>query len=306
MKNYIYLFLFFLSSAVFTQNDSLQNVTGTKCSMAPPKGFIPGVGFSGFQQAESGASIIVAEFPAPYKQLVSGFNGNALKSQGITLVQSRDTEFEGKTATVMLVTQVVNNTNYFKHILLFGDSSYTVMVNGIYPEASSNLEAEIKKAMFSVKYNPIQTVNGEQTAEFKIDIKKSDLKFASFMQGSLIYTSDGKMPPETENKSMIIVGSSFQNVSVENRKEYCLKRVKSLPYGEKNVVEEITPITINNIEGFELTAYGFDKENNKQLTYQVILFTETGSYYIILASAESDFEKYLLGFKEVARSFERK
>jgi len=306
MKNYIYLFLFFLSSAVFTQNASLQIVTGTKCSMIPPKGFIPGVGFSGFQQAESGASIVVMEFPAPFKQLVSGFNGNALKSQGMTLVQSRDIEFDGKTATVMLITQVVNNTNYFKQILLFGDSINTVMVNGIYPEAASNLEAEIKKAIFSVKYNPIQTVNGEQSAEFKIDIKKSDLKFASIIQGSLIYTSDGKMPPETENKSMIIVGSSFQNVAVENTKEYCLKRVKSLPYGEKNVVEEITPITINYIEGFELVAYGFDKENNKQLIYQNILFTESGTYYIILGTTTSDFEKNLIDFKAVARTFERK
>ncbi len=306
MKNYIYLLLFFLSSSVLAQSDSLLLVTGTKCSMNPPAGFIPGVGFTGFQQASSGASIMVSEFPAPYKQISAGFNGNALKAQGITLVEHRNTEYNGKDATIMLVTQVVNNTNYFKHILVFGDSTFTVMVNGIYPEWSSAMDAEIKKSIFTVKYNPIQTVNGEQTAEFKIDIAKTALQFANYLQGSLIYTADGKMPTESENKSMLIVGSSFQNVAVDNRKEYCMKRVKSLPYGEKNVVEEINPVTINNLEGFELIAYGFNKENIKQLTYQTILYTDAGTYFIILGSAISDFEKNLSDFKEVTRTFERR
>lgn len=306
MKNCIYLLIFFLSSSLLAQNDSAIIVIGTKCTMSPPKGFTPGVGFSGFQQPETGASIVVAEFPAPYKQLVLGFNGNALKSQGMKLEQSQDIEFDGRTATLMLVSQTLNNVNYIKHILLFGDSTFTVMVNGIYPESAKYLEESIKKAIYTVKYNPIQTVDGEQTADFKIDIKKSDLKFASFMQGSLIYTTDGKMPPETDDKTMLMVGSSFQNVAVDNRKEYCIKRVKSLPYGEKNVVEEINPITINYLEGFELVAYGFDKEKNKQLTYQTILYTEVGTYFIILGSTTTDFEKNLANYKKVARTFERR
>lgn len=306
MKNLIYLFLFFLSSSIFAQNDSAIIVTGTKCTMIPPKGFTPGVGFTGFQQPATGASIMVMEFPAPYKQIIAGFNGNALKAQGMTLIKSEDTEFDGRPATMMYIKQVANNTNYLKHTLVFGDSTFTIMVNGIYPESASGLEEEIKKSIFSIKYNPIQTVDGEQTAEFKIDITRSDLHFANYLQGSLIYTADGKMPTESENKSMLIVGSSFQNVAIDNRKEYCIKRVKSLPYGEKNVVEEIIPVTINNLEGFELIAYGFDKENQKQLTYQTILYTDAGTYYIILASTTSDFEKNLIDFKEVARSFERK
>lgn len=306
MKNYIYLLLLFFSSSIYGQTDSLVNVTGTKCSMVPPKGFTTAVGFNGFQQPETGASILLMEFPAAYTQIISGFTADALKSQGMDVVQKQTIVHAGKDATMMLVNQRVNNTDYIKHVLLFGDSTFTVMVNGIYPAAANDMESEIKKAMYSVIYNASNAVSGEEIANFTVDISNTGFSFAAYLSGSLIYTPDGKMPTESVNKEMIIVGTSFQNINIENRKEYCIARLKSLPYGEKNEATEINPITINDLQGYEIVADGFDKQNNKQLIYQVILFTDSDSYYIFLATTDGEFDKNLPLFKSVAKTFARR
>ena len=43
-------------------------ISGTKCSLIPPDGFIAATNFSGFQNAETGASIMINEMPANFQQ----------------------------------------------------------------------------------------------------------------------------------------------------------------------------------------------------------------------------------------------
>ena len=246
---------------------------------------------------------MINEIPAPYQSLVDGFTAEALKSKGMTLIKKQTIDFNGSKATLINLTQPANGTTYLKQMLVFGDTKGTVLVNGIYPEASKDLEPQIKDALLSTVYNSSQNDNPLEAAAFTIDIRDTEFKLIKYMSGSLLYSTDGKIPTE---KPTLIVGNSIAKVSSQNQKKYSEERLKKLPGGEFNVIKEINEITIDNLKGFEIVANGKTQDDKAELIYQVMLFNEKGDYYIIVGQTKDDFNKYLESFKKTAKTFKRK
>lgn len=303
MKIKFFLFLLAVSNLVFGQTENHKVIPGTKCSLIPPSGFVSATNFSGFQNNESGASIMVSEIPAPMQTIIEGFTADALKAKGMTLIDKETIEFNNSKATYIKVSQQANGTTYLKQILIFGDSKKTVLVNGIYPEASKNIEADIKTSLLSSSYNENQNENPLDAAKFKIDVSGTDFKLTKYISGSLIYTTDGQIPSE---KPTLIVGNSIAKVSNENQKQYCIDRLKKLPRGESNTVKEINPIQIDNLQGYEIVADGKSKDLNNELVYLVMLFSDPGDYFIIVGKATEDLENNLKSFKNITKTFKRK
>jgi hypothetical protein len=303
MKNRLLLAFLFFGQIAFGQTENHIKVPGTKCSLIPPAGFIAATNFSGFQNTETGSSIMINELPAPYQTLADGFTAEALKSRGMTLIKKQTIDFNGSKATLIDVTQSANGTTYLKQMLVFGDSKGTVLVNGIYPEASKDIEAKIKDALLSIVYNTSQNDNPLEAATFTIDTKDTDFKLIKYMSGSLLYSTDGKIPTE---KPTLIVGNSLAKVPTQNQKKHSEERLKKLPRGEFNEIKTINEITIDNLKGYEIVANGKTKDEKPELVYQVMLFNEIGDYYIIVGQTKEDFDKYLDTFKKMAKTFKLK
>jgi PsbP-like protein len=303
MKIRLLLSLLLSGQIAFGQAEKLTKVSGTKCSLIPPSGFVAATTFSGFQNTETGVSIMINELPVPYQSLVDGFTADALKTRGMTLISKQTIDFNNSKATLINVTQPANGTTYIKQMLIFGDSKGTVLVNGIYPEASKEIEVKIKDALLSTVYNTSQNDNPLDAATFTIDISDTDFKLIKYMSGSLLYSTDGKIPTE---EPTLIVGNSIAKVPTQNQKKYAEERLKKLPGGEQNVIKEIKEITIDNISGYEIVADGKTKDDKSELVYQVMLFNDKGDYYIIVGQAKEEFQKNLETFKKIIKTFKRK
>jgi hypothetical protein len=303
MQFKLLLTLLFIGQLSFGQTEKHIKVPGTKCSMIPPEGFVAATTFSGFQNGEKGASIMINELSAPYQTLVDAFTADALKTKGMTLTSKQAIDFNNSKATLISLTQPANGVTYLKQILIFGDANTTIMVNGVYPEASKNIESIVKEALLSTNYNASQNENPLDAATFSVNTDGTDFKVVKFMSGSLLYSTDGKIPTD---KPTLIVGNSMAKISTSDQKQYAEERLKKLPRGQFNIVQEIKEITIDNLNGVEIVATGKDKDNNPELIYQVMLFTESGDYYIILGQSKDGSEKFLQTFKSIARTFKRK
>lgn len=306
MKTKFFFLLLVLSDALLAQTADHKIIPGTKCSIIPPENFVPATTFSGFQNNESGASIMVTELPAPVAAVTEGFTAEALKGRGLTLISKEPVEFNKLKATFIKVSQPANGITYLKQILIFGDSTKTVMLNGIYPEAGKSIEEKIRVSLFSVVWNEKQDDHPLEAVKFRIDPTGTSFRFTKSISGSLLYTTDGQVPTKSAEKAMVVIANSLGNITVEDRKKVSLERLNKLPRGEYNVVKQIMPVTIDNLEGFEIVADGKDQNNEPQLVYQVILFTVDGGYYILVGSATGKFDSYLETFKKIAQTFKRK
>ena len=268
------------------------SVLGTKFSLIPPEGFTNASNFSGFQNLENGSSIMIAETPSSYSAMSKAFTAEALKSKGMILKSKEKVDFKGKEATYFKVSQAANGTTYFKQILMFGDDSKTVMINGIYPESFKEIESEIKKSLFSTIYNDNQNDNPFDAVKFSIDTKETDYTFVKYLSGTLLYSEDGNLPTD---KGIFMVSASVGKFPESNHKQYSIERLKKLPNGEQSKIKEVNPIVIDNLNGFEIIANSKNADSQEEIVYQVMLYNKS-EYYILVGQASNDQKENLESF----------
>jgi hypothetical protein len=303
MKILFLIPLLIIACSAAAQTKEHKAIAGTKCSMIPPKGFTAATAFSGFENEESGASIMVTEIPESADKIGESFTAEALKKQGMQLISKEIIDFNNAKALLIKASQPANGTTYLKQVLVFGDGKKTILVNGIYPVESKKLEGDIKKALLSAVYNEAQDDNPLDAVKFTIDISGSGFELAKYIAGSLIYTADGKIPTD---KPMLIAANSIGQGATGNQEQFCKDRLKQMPRGEQNTIKEINPVRINDLTGYEITAAGKDKNGKDELVYQVILFEDNGDYYMVAGKAAENADANLQLFKTIARTFKRK
>lgn len=299
------LLILFVSFNFYAQAqvDSLFEVPGTHCSMLPPKGFDKAETFSGFQQPNTGSSIMITELPTNYMVIVNSFTADALAKAGLVLMKSDTISFNGMTAYTYFIKQKANEVTFNKQVFIFGNEQQTVMVNGMYPEKETALGEIILSSMKSVQYNATAAENGREAVKFALDPTGTSMIYSGYVSGALMYSQDGKMPTQSPDEAVFTVASSFSSASIEDTKAYTQTRLKSLPYGEETVIKSITPVTIYGINGYEIVADGKDKENESQLIYLVMLYPDNANYYIMLGMTNKNFDTYLADFRKMAQSF---
>lgn len=303
MKLALLIILLFTVDSACGQTDNHIKVNGTKCRLVPAKGFVPVTNFSGFQNVEKSASIMINEVPAPYQTVVESFTADALRARGMNLLDKQVIDFNSAKATFINVTQLANGVVYRKQMLVFGDANKTVLVNGIYPDELKELETDIKTALLSTIYDSDQNDNPLTIVPFEIDIKNTDFKFVKYMSGSLLYSTDGKIPT---NAPLLTVSNSISKVNPENRKTFAEDRVKKLPDGASLSIKQTNEIIIDNLKGFETIAERKSSSALTEVVYQVMLFDGNGNYFLIIGQAREDFEDNLKSYKDIAKTFKRK
>ena len=295
MKKNILFTLLLISIFSFAQNSSVL-IPGTKYTMIPPEDFILSTGFSGFQNNETGASIMIMDIPASYSSLIKGFTKDALKTKGMELLSKENTKYKNSDAMLFKVSQKANGINYLKQVLLFGDDKITVMVNGIYPEQAKDSENEIKKSLFTIERNEQLAEKPLESVNYSINVEGTDYKYVKSFAGSLIYTEDDKIPT---SKGLIGVSYSLGHKVNSDYKEFAIQRLKKLPNSSNSTIKTIDKVTISDMEGYEIVA----EDNSNQLIYLVMLFTPDKEYYLIVGQAKEDKEKKLEIYKKVAKTF---
>ncbi len=303
MKKILLILFVSINFFVHAQVDSLFQVPGTHCSMVPPKGFDKAETFSGFQQPTTGSSIMITELPTNYMVIVNSFTADALAKAGLILIHSDTIIFNEMTAFTYLIKQKANEVTFNKQVFIFGNDKQAVMVNGMYPENETAVGDIILSSMKSVRYNETTAENGKEAVKFALDPTGTSMIYSGYVSGALMYSQDGKMPTQSQDGAVFTVGSSFSSITIEDTKAYTESRIKSLPYGEKTVIKSITPLTIYNINGYEIIAEGSDKENQQQLIYFVMLYPDNDSYYIMLGMTNAQYESYLTDFRKLAHTF---
>ncbi|MET4107154.1 hypothetical protein [Hymenobacter sp. UYP22] len=283
-------------------------VPGTKISLIPPTGFTAARSFSGFEQPDAAASIMISDIPGPVQQMKAGMTPAALATRGMKLLRTEPVTLNGTPATVLHVTQSANGLLYCKQMLMFGDATHTVLVVGTYPDGGKTVEANIRRALLTTHYNS-RLSDDTPAAEFGVDVAGTGLRFAKNLAGSLLYTTDGQVTPKGPDKAVVIVAGSLNSVEVgpSEQKAFSIQHLQQLPEGKHNRVRTISPVTVDGLSGYEIVADGQNDKQVPELVYQLTLFDgPTKKYYAVVGLAETQFDTRLASFKAIARTFKRK
>ncbi|RNC83074.1 MAG: hypothetical protein ED557_10180 [Balneola sp.] len=289
-----------------TKSDDHKQVIGTGFFLVPPPGFSSATNFQGFQQESSGGSIILTVLPAPFSEISGTLTAEAFLAGGMELQTSEDVKVNGDQGYFITLKQNAYGITFSKYMLVFGDEETIYMVTGSFPLEAEETGKNIRRSMFSVVYEKDLMVDPLASAPFSINTDNTKLKFAQNMSGSFLYTVDGKVPTESNDKTSLFIGMSYSKIQPLNMKATALQRINTLPYDKIDVDESsINKIEIGGISGYEIIGEGLDNTTGEsELIYQAMLFSND-DYFIILGTTNNDQEENLDLFKRITNTFRK-
>lgn len=290
-------------------SDQHIQIQGTKVAMIPPNEFTPASDFKGFTLVEEQASIMVIEVPAPFSAASQGFTKENLASRGMTLISQEDLTLNGKQAILLKVQQFLAAQSFIKWLLVFGDDKNMIVVNGVMPEDYAEARSQsVREAILSTVYEEGKEVDLLGNADFSIDYQATKFQFATEISGTFLFTCDGQVPTQSEDKTFFMAGKSLWETPIENPKLFAIQRINQFSgYTPIELEGENTqPVEVNGLFGYEIFMKAWnEKDQHEDLLYQVILYDER-LYYIFVGVATENFEENLSLFKSLTNSFQRK
>ncbi|MBL7768730.1 MAG: hypothetical protein JNK20_07140 [Flavipsychrobacter sp.] len=303
MKHFFFILLTLIAVQCTAQSGQPISIPGTKCTMIPPEGFTLTNRFRGFIQTSTGASIMLTELPAPYQELSDGFTVEALRTKGMELISKRLIDLNGSKATMIVVTQTAQGISYKKQMLLLGDSSVSVIVNGIYPADADINENLIEKALLTTRYNKTEKVDPQEAALYTISLEGSAFKPYKYLSGVLLYTEEDQLPTK---KPTLMIGNSLSKVTTTDLNAYATSHLLTVVKPNTPKIIENNQIKIDGLTGIETIAEIQKNGKQSELIYHLILFTDDDDYFLIMGNSIVNFPEYTSRFKNIARTFKRK
>ena len=179
-----------------------QLVSGTRVWMIPPEGAVPGIGFNGFQIGEEGAINVMEVNPGNYFSSTENVSKENFETKGIKMMDLEELELNGYPAKYFCLQSVEDETSK-THNLVFGDSTFSVMLIGVNPGVDENMDAAMKTALLSTQYQKEMEIDYMANAPFTLDDSETTLKFAQANANMFIFTPDG-VTENIQNTTMLL------------------------------------------------------------------------------------------------------
>ena len=276
-----------------TKGGTHVKIAGTNVYVIPPEGFLMTATAEGMFDPSSAARITVTQRERPFDGQINkpDQTDNVIDQHRISINQ-----YEGYYKTVR------REKSFLRDVLTFGNNNVTVTLVAEIPTKDSVTINKVRTAMRSVVLLDEKLSDPSDDAVFKVDVKKTNLKFARLINGMLIYTESGDMI--SSSRFGFVVAFVYAMSGTPDRYETISQKYAREELYYKDVeIKESKPITIDEISGYEITAEGINSTSNAyEVLYLVTLFTENGAYTMV-GSASERFEENLTMFKQVARTF---
>lgn len=312
MKLKLSLLLLLTSFCIYAQDlpkaisSNHQQIKGTNVFMIPPKSFELSDNYKGFHNPDNQtAMIMTTEIPGPYPEVAKGFNSEMLESRGMKLISKKDILVNRYNGLLVQVEQAANGIIFSKHLLVYGDDKFTMMINGVFPKDSTQLGNDILASLMSTFVDTKIIVDPRNELSYTLDESVGSLKFKSVIGNGMIFNRDLKTPTESVDKATLITDKSFANLVIENKQLFCTSRIKKYPEDfSVDISRGVNEIEIDGIKGYEL--YAKNNDNIEEEIYQVILFDDDGGYYLFVGSYLAVKKKAALEIKKIIKTFKRK
>jgi hypothetical protein len=278
-------------------------VTGTRVTVTPPPGFVAAKQFPGFQQLESGSSIMITEIPAPFNTIRNGMTRAGLRSRGMTLLSSVSARFAGLQGMLLSASQTTGSVVFHKWLGVFGTESATVMVVATFPERlMKEHSASLKQAVLSAQLDGDARVDPFEGLSFRI--KEGDtLKISSRVSNMLTLTSQGRPSPVPPGEPLLIVGSAIGHVEIRDLESFSNSRILRTAHVNRITGVQGRPVQIGQVKGYEITANGKDATSGLSLALYQVIIPRGDTYYIVQGMVGSATQaSYFSQFREIVAS----
>lgn len=283
-----------------------QAVPGTRVTLQPPEGFVPAERFTGFQRAESGASIVVVQLEAPFTEMEGRLTAEAFAEQGMRVRSSEQLSVDSMRGRLVAVTQEARGTTFDKWALMFGDDAVTVIVTATYPRhVADSLSEPMKRAVLSARVGARAPANPLEGLNFRIT-EGSRLRIAQRVGNMLLLNESGRLPNAGPESPFLVVGASVSPVELGDLEAFARRRItQTVSFSQVSNVSG-APVSIDGSPAYELFADAVHTESSTPVKLYQVVVAEGSHYHLIQASAGvGAATEFIPEFQAIARSLRR-
>jgi hypothetical protein len=294
---HIFIILFAAATLpAYGQTAKQINVPGTRLLITPPDNFQPATSFAGLQSDNAVIQVFDLNGGNFYKNAAT-FSKEKFEKKGITVFDYKDTTIGGYSAKYIYMQAKPEAKSYN---LVFGDTTFSVMLMANFPADDSELNNELKKAVLSAKYDKTIKVNPLEHAAFTLDDTKSAFKFATGNANLYAYSIGGK--DDGGGDEPVVLAMPLPTTASMTPESLAGSMVAG--FAKKGIVVKETRNkwkgTVNGYAAYEAELY-CESGDKKNLTYEFAVINGDKAV-VFLCMAHKDYVPTLKEFKSLVKT----
>lgn len=254
----------------------------SRVGLVPPTGFTPSPRFSGFENPQASAAILLAELPAQaYADIEKGFTNEALKTRGMTVETREPITLKDGRGFVVAGPAGAGDAKRYDTLMVANVSGLTAIVSIQMIEATrATLNAKVIRAALETLAARQQVPESERLSvlPYKIGDLAKFRVVRSGREGVAILT-DGPNDEVTavEQPFMLIGVSPGATPKPEERDAFARRLLGTAP-GIKDIkISRAEPLRMGQAQGYEIVAEAKDATSGTDVTtVQWVRFGQSG------------------------------
>ncbi|GAB3225914.1 hypothetical protein GCM10027346_07630 [Hymenobacter seoulensis] len=272
-------------------------VAGTQVWLVPPAGFSATPGLTGFRKGEAAVQVFDLK-GGNYHRQAAGFNQARFEARGSKVLDFK--EINGAAYPARMARVRLSPTQESMQ-LLFGDSTFAVLLDARYPAADTATATALRRSLLSATYQKAGAgeVASAATAVFALEEKKSPFALAEASYGTYTYTLGGQRKPDYGTEPVVVVTTHAYNPSLTAA--YISQQAMSRRAGLTGyTARKMSSSKVNDLVTYETEGYA-QLQGQRVLVYQQVSII--GSTAVALQGiARQDFETALTNFKSLTHT----
>jgi hypothetical protein len=273
-------------------------VPGTRLFMIFPNNFEAALGFPGLESSDRKAEISVLDVPGGnFFSDIAEFSKESFEKRGAKVFEFKELLFEGYPARFIHV----QGDNFKKgYGLVFGDSTFSVVLMGLYPEANQEEGEQIRSSILSCVYDKTKKTNLQELSKFKVDESKSIYNFSSLTAGTFIYSRSGINKTRWDLDSVIC----FMQIPFDKTKTLKTISEEGIVRMQQNGlmnfrIDKAGPTRINGCDAYESEISGSLKDV-RAVNYLLVIHLKPDLIVLVQGMSKNNHEQNISEIKKLA------
>ncbi len=184
--------------------------------------------------------------------------------------------------------------------LVFGDSTFSVMVIGLFPTSSrEQLFSEIKKSFLKIKYDKTLVVDPFASSAFKVEKNDSKFKFTKAVANFFMFPENGIDKESYDDEPMVMITSYPLDETMTKEKLVDISVSSLVQQGfVKKEIKNISEKSINGYSTMEVECY-FEHKSEPKLVFITVLIKDNKAV-VFYGFAKSKFQENIVEFKKLS------
>lgn len=274
------------------------NILGTRLYLEAPAGFKPSTTFIGLQKGQNAIFNVYDLTEGNFYTNAANYNREAFEGKGIKVYEYKEITINNFPARYLHLRSEDGSNAY---TLVFGDSSFSVMIMGMCAENDQQTGNDIITAINSIYYDKSKIISPFETAAFTIDETASRFKYFKYQASIYFYTLDGKDYSLTPNSPYILLMQFPADASINAKDVKTLLINKMAEKGFADIeIKNNVEVSVNPYETSRAEAHGM---LNGKPTVLCLYVISNGTKIIALEGiVTSDVENNLVEFYHLAET----